>query len=302
MTAAAIVLIVVAGLYGLVIGSFLNVVAYRVPAGIPLTRESRCPSCDARIRWWQNVPVFGWLALRGRCAFCSAAIPARYPAVEALTGILLAGVAAGVAFSRPLDARPVDGRLWLGTAEFWGTLVTLLVFLSLSIALTLIDLDTRRLPNAIVLPGWGTIVALLLVTTVLTGLLPADGGLEAGRLGDGSWERIDWGPLLRAVIGGIALFLFYFTVRLISPRGMGGGDVKLAGLVGTILGWFGWSSLIVGAFAAFALGGVFGIAMMLIGRARRKSAIPFGPWMLAGAWTGVVVGEPVSRWYMGLLS
>lgn len=302
MTAAAIVLIVVTGLYGLVIGSFLNVVAYRVPAGIPLTRESRCPSCDARIRWWQNVPVFGWLALRGRCASCGAAISARYPAVEALTGTLFAAVAAGVTFSRPLDARPVDGRLWLGTAEFWGVLVTLLVFLSFSIALTLIDLDTRRLPNAIVLPGWATIVALLLITTVLAGLLPADGGLEAGRLDGGSWERIDWGPFGRAVTGGVALFLFYFTVRLISPRGMGGGDVKLAGLVGTILGWFGWGVLIVGAFAAFALGGVFGIAMMLIGRARRKSAIPFGPWMLAGAWTGVLVGEPVSRWYMGLLS
>ena len=303
MTAAAIVLIVITGIYGLVIGSFLNVVAYRVPAGVPLTRESRCPSCDAKIRWWQNVPVLGWLALRGRCAFCGAAISARYPAVEALTGILFAAVAAGVAFSRPLDARPVDGRLWLGSAEFWGILVTMLVFLSISIALTLIDLDTTRLPNAIVLPGWVTMIVLLLVTTVLIGLLPAEGGLEAGTTTDaGTWAGIDWGPFVRAVVGGVALFVFYFIVRLISPRGMGGGDVKLAGLAGTMMAWFGWGPFIVGAFAAFALGGLFGIAMMLIGRARRKTAIPFGPWMLAGAWTGIIVGEPVSRWYLGLLS
>ncbi|QMU96533.1 prepilin peptidase [Microbacterium esteraromaticum] len=303
MTAAAVVLIVVAGLYGLVIGSFLNVVAYRVPAGIPLIRESRCPSCAARIRWWQNVPVFGWLALRGRCAACGAQIPARYPVVEALTGVLFAAVTAGVAVSRPLDARPVDGMLWLGTAEFWGVLIALLVFLSLSIALTLIDLDSRRLPNAIVLPGWATIIALLLITTVLTGLLPAEGGLEGGSdARTGSWDRIDWGPLLRAVVGGVALFAFYFVVRLISPRGMGGGDVKLAGLVGTMLGWFGWGALIVGAFAAFLLGGLLGVVMMLTGRAGGKTAIPFGPWMLAGAWVGILIGEPVGRWYLGLMS
>ncbi|GAA2883370.1 prepilin peptidase [Microbacterium esteraromaticum] len=303
MAAAVIFVAVFAGLFGLAIGSFLNVVAYRVPAGISLLRESRCPGCNASIRWYQNIPVASWLALRRRCASCSTPISARYPLVEAATAVLFAGVAWGVAAGRPLDARPVDGALWFGTAEFWGVLVMLLVFASLSIALTLIDLDTKRLPNAIVLPGWAAIVILLLITTVLSGMFPAAAGELSASPGRASASgEIDWWPFLRALIGGAALYVFYFVVRVISPRGMGGGDVKLAGLVGTVLGWFGWGALAVGAFAAFLLGGVFGICLMLLNRAKRKTAIPFGPWILAGAWVGILIGEPVGRWYLGLYS
>jgi len=303
MTAAVIFVAVFAGLFGLAIGSFLNVVAYRVPAGISLLRESRCPACTEGIRWYQNVPVASWIVLRGRCAACSSPISARYPLVEAATAALFAAVAWGVASGRPLDARPVDGALWFGSAEFWGVLVMLLVFASLSIALTLIDLDTKRLPNAIVLPGWAAIVVLLLLTTVLSGMFPAlTGELSPSMEPRSGWSTIDWWPFLRALIGGAALFSFYFVVRVISPRGMGGGDVKLAGLVGTVLGWFGWGALAVGAFAAFLLGGVFGICLMLLNRAKRKTAIPFGPWIIAGAWVGIVVGEPVGRWYLGLYS
>src|SRR5918993_5132867 len=90
MTAFITFLVVVSGIFGLLIGSFLNVVAYRVPAQISLLRESRCPHCDAAIRPWQNVPVFSWLALRGECANCRAPISARYPIVEALTGVVFA--------------------------------------------------------------------------------------------------------------------------------------------------------------------------------------------------------------------
>lgn len=303
MAAAVIFVAVFAGLFGLAIGSFLNVVAYRVPAGISLLRESRCPECDAGIHWYQNVPVASWLALRGRCATCSTRISPRYPLVEAATAAVFASVAWGVASGRPLDSRPVDGALWFGSAEFWGVLVMLLVFASLSIALTLIDLDTKRLPNAIVLPGWATIIILLLTVTVLSGMFPAAAGeVDAPSGPSSAWSAIDWWPFMRALIGGAALYVFYFIVRAISPRGMGGGDVKLAGLVGTVLGWFGWGALAVGAFAAFLLGGVFGICLMLLNRAKRKTAIPFGPWILAGAWVGIVVGEPVGRWYLGLYS
>lgn len=298
MTAAVSFVVVVAALFGLAIGSFLNVVAYRVPAGISLLRESRCPGCDTQIRWFQNIPVASWLMLRARCANCATGIAARYPIVEAATGLMFAAVVWGVASARPLDARPVDGRLWFATAEFWGVLVTLLVFAGLSIALTLIDLDTKRLPNAIVLPGWLSIIVLLLATTVLTGLFPAPGGEADPASG---WSAIDWSPFVRAVIGGLALFLFYYLVRWISPRGMGGGDVKLAGLVGTVMGWFGWGSLAFGAFAAFLLGGVFGAVLLALARARRGTAIPFGPWMIAGAWVGIAVGETLGRWYVGML-
>src|SRR6186997_1775720 len=85
-------IVVVAGVFGLLIGSFLNVVAYRVPAHISLMRESRCPQCDVAIKPWHNVPVFGWVALGGRCANCNAPISARYPIVEAITGVVFAGV------------------------------------------------------------------------------------------------------------------------------------------------------------------------------------------------------------------
>jgi len=275
MTPAILFITVFAVLFGLAIGSFLNVVAYRVPAGIPLTRESRCPQCDTGIRWWQNVPVVSWLALRGRCASCGQRISPRYPIIEALTAVLFALVALGLMLPHPTPGMLTD-------AGFWGILITLAVFAGLSVALTLIDLDVKRLPDAIVLPGWGAIVVLLLVTTLVA--------------------HLDWWPFLRALIGGAALFLFYCLIRLISPRGMGGGDVKLAGLVGTVLGWFGWGALALGAFAAFLLGGIFGGILLLTGRAKRRSAIPFGPWIIAGAWVGIVVGEPIGRWYLGFMS
>ena len=269
-------LLVLAGVFGLVIGSFLNVVVYRVPAGIPLTRESRCPNCDAPVKPWQNVPVVSWLVLRGRCGNCRAPISARYPLVELTTGIAFVGVvwmfldAFGLA---PLAERPHSG---------WGAIavavVAYLYFAAISIALTLIDLDTHRLPNAIVLPSY-------LVAGVLFALACLLGA--------------DWSALLRAAIGGGILYAFYFILRLIRPGGMGGGDVKLAGVVGIYLAWLGWGPLIVGAFAAFLLGGVFGLALLLARRAGRRSAIPFGPWMLVGAWVGIIAGDTIARWYIG---
>lgn len=268
-TALALV-VCFAAVFGLVIGSFLNVVVYRVPAGVPLTRESRCPHCDAPVAPWQNVPVISWIALRGRCAACRAPISVRYPLVELVTGIAFAGVVwLGVAGG-------------LGAVDGWALVAVIAAFLyfaAISVALTLIDLDTHRLPNSIVLPSYVVGIVLLAIGAGLGG---------------------DWPALLRAGIGMSAMYAFYFILRLVRPDGMGGGDVKLAGVVGLHLGWIGWGALSVGAFAAFLLGGVFGIVLLLLRRAGRRTAIPFGPWMLLGAWTGVLVGEAVGRLYLGL--
>ncbi|SDM20331.1 prepilin peptidase [Microbacterium azadirachtae] len=273
-------LLVFAGLFGLVIGSFLNVVAYRVPAGISLVRESRCPGCDAPIRWWQNVPVVSWVALRGRCAHCAAPISAQYPLIEAFTGVVFVGVAWwALRLAAPVGA--------VADPVFWVVLVAFLGFAAVSIVLSLIDLETKRLPNAIVLPSIVVGVALLAIAAALGSA--------------GSASGIGWTTFLRAVAGGAILCAFYAVVRLISPRGMGGGDVKLAALVGLFLGWCGWATLIVGAFAAFVLGGLFGAGLILLRRAKRTTAIPFGPWMIAGAWAGIAVGEPIGRWYVGML-
>lgn len=289
LSPVALAAVVFAGVLGLVIGSFLNVVAYRVPAKISLLRESRCPQCDAPVRPWQNVPVVSWIALRGKCARCAAPISARYPIVEAVTGVAFAVVtwvgvsypeALGVSIRSLLATRPPEASDALAAWALGIVIVAYLYFAATSIVLTLIDLDTHRLPNSIVLPSYLVAGILFAVAAWLTG---------------------EWGALLRAGIGMAALYLFYFVLRLARPGGMGGGDVKLAGVIGLYLGWIGWGALAVGAFAAFLYGGVFGIVLLLLRRAGRKTAIPFGPWMILGAWTGVFAGEAVGRWYVNLV-
>jgi leader peptidase (prepilin peptidase)/N-methyltransferase len=292
VTELIVFFVVVAGVLGLLIGSFLNVVAYRLPAKISLMRESRCPHCDVAIKPWHNVPVIGWIALGGRCAHCKASISPRYPIVEAFTGLTFAIVTWwGLAIYDGLLNATLPEYLALPTvdgivvpADVWGlclVVVAFLYFAAVSIVLTLIDLDTRRLPNAIVLPSYLVAGALLTLA---------------------AWLTAEWGALLGAGIGMAALYLFYASLRLVRPTGMGGGDVKLAGVIGIYLGWLGWGALVVGAFAAFLYGGLFGIVLMLLRRAGRKTAIPFGPWMILGAWTGVFAGDALSRWYVNLFT
>lgn len=270
------VVIAFAGLFGLVIGSFLNVVVYRVPAGVSLTRESRCPACDAPVRPWQNVPVVSWLALRGKCASCGDRISARYPVVELATGLAFIAVILVLLDTDAFGAAETMRQ----PVAFVLIALAFLYLASISVALVLIDIDTHRLPNAIVLPSYPVILVLLGAACVF---------------------GAPWESLLRAAIAGLILYAFYFILRVVRPDGMGGGDVKLAGVLGIALGWIGWGALVVGAFAAFVLGGVFGIALMVVRRAGRKTAIPFGPWMIAGAWAGIVAGEQLAQWYLGAL-
>ena len=263
MTVGSILLVVLVGLLGLAIGSFLNVVVWRLPRGESLASPpSACPNCGHAIRARDNVPVLGWLLLRGKCRDCAEPISPRYPIVEAATGLSFALIALAVGIEAP--------AVW--------ALPAYLYLAAISIALALIDLDTRRLPNRIVLPSLGVGAVLLALA---------------------SWGSGDWGALLRAVIGSAGLFALYFVIAFISPRGMGMGDVKLAAVLGLYLGWLGWGPLAVGAFAAFLLGGVFAVALLIARRARRGTAIPFGPWMIAGAWLGIAGGAAVWNAYLG---
>jgi leader peptidase (prepilin peptidase)/N-methyltransferase len=270
MTAGLVMLLVFAGLLGLAIGSFLNVVVYRIPAGRSLTPDSACPDCGAAIRKRDNIPVLSWLMLRGRCRKCARPISPRYPLVEAGTAIAFLFVTArfGPAL---IDAATVPDAVAAAIE-----LVAFLVLTAVSIALALIDLDTRRLPNVIVVP------ALITGTVLLAAAALARGDLLA---------------LAGAATGGAGLFLLYLVLALVSRGGMGMGDVKLAAVLGLYLGFLGWGNLLVGAFAAFVFGGVFGVVLMLIRRAGRKTAIPFGPWMILGAWLGVFAGELLARNY-----
>jgi leader peptidase (prepilin peptidase)/N-methyltransferase len=153
-------------------------------------------------------------------------------------------------------------------------------FAAIGIALALIDLELRKLPNAIVLPSYPVIAVLL--------------------TGAAAWQH-DWWPLARAGLGAMALFGFFFLLVLIAPAGMGWGDVKLAGLLGGVLAYLSWSALLIGGFGAFVLGAVVGVATMAAGRAGRKTMLPFGPFMIAGALLAIFFAEPLAAAWRRLM-
>jgi len=234
--------VVVSGLFGAVIGSFLNVVAHRVPLGESLVSPgSHCPHCDAPVKPYDNVPVVSWLVLRGRCRNCGVPISPRYPLVELLTAIVFAAVVA---------ARGFDDDLVLE-----------LPFVALLIALAAIDLDHRILPNKIVYPmaAYGVIATLL----------------------------VDRGDLAENLIAGAGAFAFLLLAVIAYPRGMGMGDVKLAGAMGLYLGL----SIIPALLAAFLSGSVVGVVILAReGAAGRKKAVPFGVFLALGGIVGVLAG------------
>ena len=238
-------------LAGLAIGSFLNVVAYRLPRGESLAAPpSHCPICQTPIRWFDNVPVLGWLLLRGRCRSCHEPISWRYPAVELATGVLFALVAA----TQDETIRVVLGVL----------LVTTLV------PITLIDLDTRRIPNAITLPS-------------------AVAALVAGLALD-----LDFVP--EQLIAGAAAFAFFFVAAYLYPRGMGMGDVKLAGVLGLYLG----RAVGPAIFIALITGVLVGVVIIArVGQeAGRKTAVPFGPFLALGGMIAFFVGDQIVDAYL----
>jgi prepilin signal peptidase PulO-like enzyme (type II secretory pathway) len=267
-----------AGLFGSLIGSFLNVVIFRVPAGRSIVSPpSACGGCGARIRAWDNIPVLSWLVLRGRCRDCQVRISSRYPLVEFGTAVFFASVALWALSEDSIAVFSSDSGSTIA-----GQLLMLLAFLYLaavSVSLAMIDLDTHTLPNRIVLPAYPVATVLLAAAALIAG--------EPGRI-------------LGALVGGAALFGVYLLLALAYPAGMGLGDVKLAGVLGLYLGWLGWGELAVGGFAAFLLGGFFALALVVTGKANRKSGIPFGPWMLAGAWLGIFYGEQIANGYLSL--
>ena len=247
-----------AGVLGLLVGSFLNVVVHRVPRGQSVVRPpSACPSCGAPVRPRDNVPVVSWLLLRGRCRDCAAPVSWRYPVVELAT----AGLFAVMALRFGLD--------WV--------LPAYLYLAAVGLALALIDLDCKRLPDALTLPSYPVLAVLL----ALGALLGSDSG-----------------ELVRALLGGAAMYAFYFVLCFAYPAGMGFGDVKLAGVLGMATAWIGWGAWTVGLFLAFLAGGVFGLALVLARRGGRKTAVPFGPFMLLGTLAAVLVGEPLAQAYI----
>ncbi len=237
---------------GTVLGSFINVVIYRLPRGRSLVRPgSRCPHCQTPIQPRDNIPLLSFLVLRGRCRACRAPIGWRYPLVEAAAGLLL--VALWVRFA---------------PAGAWVPLAAGAIFGLMLLAVFVIDLDHQIVPNAITYPG------------LAAGLLLAT---PQGRLV----------PSLLAAAGTGAFFLL---IAVLSRGGMGGGDIKLAAMMGAFLQW---PAIAVALLLAFTIGAAAGVLLMTTKKRSRKDSIPFGPSLAAGGVLALFSAEAILRWYLG---
>jgi len=252
---------------GASVGSFLNVVVYRLPADLSLIYPpSRCPKCLHRLKAWENVPVLGWLWLKGRCSYCQTAIAPRYPIVEAATGILF------------LLAFWLFGLSWQ-TLGYWA-------FFSWLLALSLIDLDTMTLPNPLTRSG-------LLAGLVFQAVL---GWLASGSL-SGAIAQLMQG-VIGAVLGLWLLDLIAIAGSIaLGQSAMGAGDAKLAALMGA---WLGWQSLLLAGFLACAIGAFVGGGAIAIGWLDRRQPMPFGPFLAIGSVVTVLWGEALIAGYMRL--
>lgn len=252
--------VVCAGVLGLVMGSFVSAVAARVPAGESLMTRSHCPVCLNQIRSRDNVPLLSWLLLRGKCRDCQAGIPARYPLLE---------LSAGVAFA---------ALTWIMVPQVGAFTLVLLAFAACCLALAVIDWQTYTLPNVIV--AVATVVA-------VTGVLVRAAATS------------DWGSLLTPAVAGFAYGAFYFMIFVgTRGRGLGFGDVKLAPCLGVMAGSFGAGAAAVGFVAPFLLAGPPLAILMATGVLKRGTRVPFGPFLIAGAWVGILVGAPVFDLYL----
>ncbi len=269
---------------GLLIGSFLNVVVYRLP--IMLQREwatqcaelreapapehtparfnllvpaSACPACGTAIRPWQNIPVISWLLLRGRCAACGTAISTRYPVVEAATAVFSLAV------------------IWQFGATPQGAAA--LLFTWTLIAASLIDFDTTLLPDSLTLP------------LMWAGLLLA---LTAG--GTGVFADLP-SAVIGAAAGYLILWSIYWLFKLVTGKeGMGYGDFKLLAAIGA---WLGWQVLPQVILLSAVVGAAVGLSLMVVRGRDRDMAIPFGPYLAAAGWIALVWGEDINRLYLG---
>jgi leader peptidase (prepilin peptidase)/N-methyltransferase len=258
-----------AGLLGLIVGSFLNVVAHRLPQGASLVRPpSACPQCGHRLRPWENVPVLSYLLLRGRCRGCGTPIAAHYPLTEAATGVLSALVGATV-----------------GLTPF---LLPGLVFTWFLVALTRIDLDLQLLPDRLTWPLAGLGVLFSVAGLWLPGLNAANGPGLPGPVGSLLGFGVGYGLLFGAA---------WAYAAATGREGMGGGDLKLLGALGA---WIGPVAVPLALFLAALMGSLIGGLLMLLRGGGRHLAIPFGPFLAAGGWVLLLWKETLIRWYFGL--
>jgi leader peptidase (prepilin peptidase)/N-methyltransferase len=253
---------------GACVGSFLNVVIYRVPAGLSiLYPPSRCPHCLRQLAPRDNIPVVGWFLIKGKCRYCHTSVSWRYPAIEALTAFLFWCVAA-----------------YFGTSLSILTLCFYALFLSWLLALALIDIDTMTLPNSLTQSG------------LVLGFI-YQGSLVFANSGD----RASFAGHLIFGIGGAVLGLWLLDITRIAGRfflqkeAMGGGDPKLAALIGM---WLGWQNILLTILLASAIGTLVGAIAMFITNRDKQQPIPFGPFLAIGGAISLFFGNPILLTYL----
>ena len=238
---------------GSVVGSFLNVVIYRVPAGTSIiTPGSHCPECDTAIRWYDNIPIISWFILDGRCRDCDAEISPRYAVVEALMGFLSAALWIKVAATHFGADVPVTDVPWLPVGLAFGFYF---VFLALLVVITFVDLDHYLIPHEFTLPG--------IVIGIAAAFILNSAWMEPGSLA-GLWPEVTVAKSVIGLLAGglsvILLFYLYYAAR--GVEGLGGGDVTMMALMGT---WLGWPALIFIFFAASVQGLIAAAIGSLVG-------------------------------------
>ena len=271
-------------LFGLLIGSFLNVVIYRLPLRKSIVFPgSHCTSCNAEIRWFDNIPVISYaILLRGRCRSCRTPISVIYPAVELLVAILYLALFL-------IHKVEIAGGTWL-------PLIADIVFVSLIVPLVFIDLHHKLLPNRITYPGF--VVLLVLRTLVpdpwIVSHSPGFLGLSTAPL----WARSLGGALFGALVGGGSLwFVREAYYRLRHVEGMGLGDVKMMLMVGAFLGW---QLTLLTIFVGSLLGSAIGILLILLRGGSMKMQIPFGVFLGPAAIISLFVGRQFIMWYVSM--
>jgi len=259
---------------GLVWGSFLNVVIFRMSHGSsPLSGRSICPKCKHQLAWFYNIPLLSFLWLRGKCAYCHKKISVRYPLIEALTGVLFVWW-----FLVGFNFFKLVGSPWSFIQPVFWLIVGMVM-----LAIFMTDLLYMVIPFSL---------NLLLFSLALF--------YRVGLTGFGIMQE---GDLVKAVLSGLGLCLLFVTMQVLTKKikhvdGFGLGDIYLAPALGLLLGW---PKILPGVFCSFVLGALVGIILMIFGKKKLGQYLPFGPFLIAGTVFALVWGGQVWSWYMGLL-
>ncbi len=271
--------VLVALLFGLIVGSFLNVCIVRLPRGRSIAKPpSHCPRCKEPIRFYDNIPIISFLLLRGKCRSCGEPISWRYPLVELMNGLFY---------------------VWI-MHEFGpgGEALLTMVFCSALIVITFIDFDHQIIPDIITLPG--ILVGLSLAPFFMFPLadtLPFH--LDRLMPHDGVYLTAFVNSFIGMIMGGAPLFIIgWLWEKLRHVEAMGGGDIKLMGMVGSFLGWKGaLLTIMLGALS----GSLVGVLLIVLKRHKMEKVIPFGPFLAAGAVASAFYGADIISWYIGLI-